>query len=54
MPLIEMGYRLGEDSAVEYLLSQREMWTLKKELMQNYKNYYQTLFELYSVLEIKE
>jgi len=54
MPLIERGYRLGEDSAIEYLLSQREVWKLKKELIQDYKNYYATLFKLYSVLEIKE
>jgi len=54
MPLIERGYRLGEDSAIEYLLSQREMWKFKKELIQNYKNYYEMLFKLYNVLEIKE
>ena len=54
MPLIERGYRLGEDSAIEYLLSQREMWMYKKELIQNYKYYYETLFKLYSVLEIKD
>lgn len=54
MPLIERGYRLGEDSAIEYLLSQREMWRFKKELIQAYKHYYEMLFELYSVLEIKE
>ncbi|MGB5966660.1 MAG: TolC family protein [Sulfurimonadaceae bacterium] len=54
MPLIKRGYRLGEDSAIEYLLSQREMWKFKKDLIQQYKNYYETLFKLYSVLEIKE
>ncbi len=54
MPLIEAGYRLGEDSAVEYLLSKREMWMYKKDLIQHYKYYYETLFKLYSVLEIKD
>lgn len=54
MPLIEKGYRLGEDSAIEYLLSKREMWRFKEDLLMHYKNYYETLFELYSVLEIKE
>jgi len=54
MPLIEKGYHLGENSAIEYLLSQREMWKYKKDLIQHYKNYYKTLFELYSVLEIKD
>lgn len=54
MPLIEKGYRLGEDSAIEYLLSQREMWNIKKELIGQYKNYYKILFKIYSVLEIKD
>ncbi|MCW8895179.1 TolC family protein [Sulfurimonas sp.] len=54
MPLIERGYRLGEDSAIEYLLSQREMWMYKKDLIQHHKNYYEMLFKLYSILEIKD
>lgn len=54
MPLIEKGYRLGEDSAIEYLLSQREVWTYKKDLIQHHKDYYEMLFKLYSVLEIKD
>lgn len=54
MPLIERGYRLGEDSAIEYLLSQRELWMHKKDLIQHHKNYYEMLFKLYSVLEIKD
>jgi len=54
MPLIERGYQLGEDSAIVYLLSQREMWMYKKELIENYKKYYEILFELYSVLQIKD
>ncbi|MDD5399767.1 MAG: TolC family protein [Sulfurimonas sp.] len=54
MPLIESGYALGEDSAIEYLLSQRELWKLKEELTVHNKKYYETLFKLYSVLQIKE
>lgn len=54
MPLIEKGYRLGENSAIEYLLSQREIWMYKKNLIQHYKNYYEMLFKLYSILEIKD
>lgn len=54
MPLIERGYRLGEDSAIEYLLSQREMWMYKKDLLQHRKKYYEMLFKLYSILEIKD
>ena len=54
MPLVESGYRLGENSAIEYLLSKREIWMYRKDLIKHYKNYYEILFELYSVLEIKE
>jgi len=54
MPLVERGYQLGEDSAIEYLLSKREIWKFKAQLIKHYKNYYQTLFRLYSVLEIKD
>lgn len=54
MPLIESAYRLGEDSAIEYLLGRQEMWKLKKELTQDQKKYYRTLFELYGVLEKTE
>ncbi|MDO9267058.1 MAG: hypothetical protein Q7U00_08255, partial [Sulfurimonas sp.] len=54
MPLVESGYALGEDSAIEYLLSQRELWKLKEELTAHYKKYYETLFKLYGILQIKE
>ncbi|PHR59391.1 MAG: hypothetical protein COA44_00125 [Arcobacter sp.] len=54
MPLIERGYDLGENSAIEYLLSRREMWTYKKDQIEEYKNYYITLFKLYSVTQSKE
>lgn len=54
MPLAKSAYDLGEDSVIEYLLSQRELLSLKKELIAHYKKYYETLFELYSVLQTKE
>lgn len=54
MPLVKSAYTLGEDSVVEYLLSQRELLRLKAELNVQYKKYYETLFKLYSVLQIKE
>ena len=54
MPLVERGYHLGEDSAIEYLLAKREIWEFKEELIEHYKNYYEVLFELYSALEIKD
>ncbi|MEK6658594.1 MAG: hypothetical protein AABY36_02805, partial [Campylobacterota bacterium] len=54
MPLVKSAYALGEDSAIEYLLSQRELLRLKEELATQHKKYYETLFKLYSVLQIKE
>jgi len=54
VPLIEREYRLGEDSVTEFLLSQRQIWLIKKELNQYNKSYYRYLFDLYSYLEIKE
>lgn len=54
MPLVKSAYALGEDSAIEYLLSQRELLRLKEELTAQHKKYYETLFKLYSVLQIKE
>ncbi|MDY0122687.1 TolC family protein [Sulfurimonas sp.] len=54
MPLVKGAYELGEGSVMEYLLSQRELTDLKKELIEHYKKYYETLFKLYSVLQTKE
>ena len=54
LPLVERGYRLGEDSAIEYLLTKREISDLKKELTNQHKDYYKTLFKLYSVIQIKD
>ncbi len=54
IPLIEKSYRLNESSLIEYLLSYANFNTITEERNQIKKNYYNTLFELYSVLEIKE
>lgn len=54
MPLVRSAYDLGEASVIEYLLSQRELLGIKKELIEHYKKYYETLFRLYSVLQTKE
>lgn len=54
MPLVKSAYDLGEAPVIEYLLSQRELFGLKKELIEHYKKYYETLFKLYSVLQTKE
>ncbi len=54
LPLIEKSYQLGESSVVEYLLSKQKLWQLQESLSQYRKIYYKTLFELYTVAEIKE
>lgn len=54
MPLVEKAYTFGESSAIEYLLFHRELSKIKEELILYRKNYYTTLFELYSVLKSKD
>lgn len=54
LPLAKNSYLLGESSLIEYLLYQRDFLRSKENLAQSYKNYYQTLFSLYSVLPNEE
>lgn len=54
LPLAKTAYLLGENSAIEFLLHQREYLKLKAEVIAQHKKYYQTLFELLSVAQIKE
>lgn len=52
-PLIEKSYQLGESSVVLYLLEREKLWRLYLTLNDYKKRYYQTLFELYTVAELK-
>ncbi len=52
-PLIEKSYQLGESSVVLYLLEKQKLWQLYLTLNDYKKRYYQTLFELYTVAELK-
>jgi hypothetical protein len=54
LPLAKTAYLMGENSAIEFLLNQREYLKLKAELTTKQKKYYQTLFELLSVTQTKE
>lgn len=54
LPLAKTAYLSGENSAIEFLLNQREYLKLKAELTLKQKKYYQTLFELLSVAQTKE
>jgi hypothetical protein len=54
LPLIKKSYDLGESSVIEYLLNRQKYYQLKQELFTTQREYYQTLFTLYSVIESKE
>jgi len=54
LPLIKKGYELGETSVIEYLLNRQNYHQVRQELLVSQKNYYQTLFTLYTISEIKD
>lgn len=54
LPLMKKSYDYGESSVIEYLLSQQRLYALEQELLNQKRDYYNTLFELYTVSEIKE
>lgn len=54
LPLMKKSYNYGESSVIEYLLHEQKLYGLKEKLLEREKEYYHTLFELYSVSEIKE
>jgi hypothetical protein len=54
MPLVKRSYQLNESSLIEYLLTSQNYNELSQELNEYKKSYYETLFRLYSILEIKE
>lgn len=54
LPLAKTAYLLGENSAIEFLMHQREYLKLKAEITAKHKKYYQTLFEILSVVQTKE
>jgi hypothetical protein len=54
LPLIERSYDLGESSVIEYLLNRQVFNQLKQELFAAQKEYYRTLFTLYTLSETKD
>lgn len=54
LPLIKKSYDLGETSVIEYLLSRQKYHELKQELFGAQKDYYHTLFTLYTLSESKD
>ena len=54
LPLIKKSYELGESTVIEYLLNRQNYHQLKQALYATQKAYYQTLFTLYTLHEIKD
>lgn len=54
MPLIEKSFRYGESSSLEYILGRQKLLELSQELIQTKKTYYDTLFKLYSLIEMEK
>ncbi len=54
MPLSQKSYDLGETSVIEYLLTQQRAYQLREEMYAVKKEYYKTLFTLYTFSEKKD
>lgn len=53
LPMMKKSYDYAQSSVIEYLLNQQQLVTLHQELVDYKKTYYQTLFELYTLSEVK-
>ena len=54
LPLIKKSYDLGETSVIEYLLNRQKSYQLRQEIYTTKKAYYNTLFKLYTLSEMKD
>ncbi len=54
LPLIQKSYDIGEISVIEYLLNRQKLYQLTQEIYATKKEYYNTLFKLYTLSEKKE
>jgi len=54
LPLIKKSYDLGETSVIEYLLNRQKSYQLRQEVYATKKAYYNTLFKLYTISEMKD
>ena len=54
LPLIQTSYDLGETSVIEYLLNRQKSYQLRQEIYATKKEYYNTLFKLYTISEKKD
>ena len=54
LPMIKKSYNYAQSSVLEYLVNQQQLISLHKELFEHKQSYYATLFQLYTLNEIKE
>ncbi len=54
LPLIKKSYDLGETSVIEYLLNRQQSYQLRQEIYATKKAYYNILFKLYTLSEMKD
>ena len=54
LPLMKKSYDLGEISVVEYILTRQKAFQLREEIYHTKKSYYEILFRLYTLSEIKD
>jgi len=53
LPLMKKSYQYGESSVIEYLLSQQKLYHWQQVLLEKKQGYYKTLFQFYSMSEIR-
>ncbi len=54
MPLVEKSFKYGESSSLEYIFARQKLLSLSQKLIASKKTYYNTLFTLYSLLEMEQ
>ncbi len=54
MPLIEKSFQMGESSVIEYLMGRQKLLEISLELIETKKNYYEKLFNLYTLIETEK
>lgn len=54
MPLVEKSFAYGESSVIEYILAKEQLLGLSKSLIERQKSYYNTLFNLYTTIELEK
>ncbi len=53
LPLTQKSYEYGHSSAMEYLMAKEKLYTLENELYETQKRYYEAVFNLYSIAQVR-